>query len=58
MTRFTTHLRLIFLKLAENKGHKTINGKLMLLFQAQKAFNIWTGITPEIDNNLINILND
>ena len=25
-----------FLKLAENKGHKTINGKLMLLFQAQK----------------------
>lgn len=47
-----------FLKLAENKGHKTINGKLMLLFQAQKAFNIWTGFTPEIDNNLINILND
>ena len=37
------------LKEAKKRGHKIINGKLMLLFQAQKAFKIWTGIEPEIN---------
>ena len=46
------------LKEAKKKGHKIINGKLMLLFQAQKAFKIWTGIEPEINEKFLNILDD
>ena len=30
----------------------------MLLFQAQKAFKIWTGIEPEINEKFLNILDD
>ena len=47
-----------FLKNAKEKGHVIINGKLMLLLQAQKAFEIWTGINPKIDKNFLNYLND
>ena len=46
------------LKEAKKRGHKIINGKLMLLFQAQKAFKIWTGIEPEINEKFLNILDD
>ena len=45
-----------FLKEAKRSGHQIINGKMMLLFQAQKAFEIWHGISPKIDNNLIEFL--
>ena len=47
-----------FLKNAKEKGHIIINGKLMLLLQAQKAFEIWTGIKPKIDEKFLNYLND
>ena len=47
-----------FLKNAKEKGHDIINGKLMLLLQAQKAFEIWTGINPKIDEKFLNYLND
>ena len=47
-----------FLKNAKEKGHVIINGKLMLLLQAQKAFEIWTGINPKIDEKFLNYLND
>ena len=47
-----------FLKNAREKGHTIINGKLMLLLQAQKAFEIWTGINPKIDGKFLNYLND
>ena len=47
-----------FLKNAKGNGHAIINGKLMLLFQAQKAFEIWTGINPKIDEKFLNYLND
>ena len=46
------------LKKAKNKGHKIINGKSMLLFQAQKAFKIWTGIEPEINEKFLKFLDD
>jgi len=42
-----------FLDQAKKSGHKIINGKMMLLFQAQKAFEIWHGFLPKIDDNLI-----
>jgi len=45
-----------FLEQAKQSGHKIINGKMMLLFQAQKAFEIWHGFLPKIDNNLLEFL--
>ena len=47
-----------FLDTAKKSGHKIINGKMMLLFQAQKAFEIWHGFLPKIDNNLIKFLDN
>ncbi len=46
------------LKKAKDKGHKVINGKIMLLFQAQKAFKIWTGIEPVINEKFLDTSND
>ena len=37
-------------------GHKVINGRDMFLFQAQKAFNLWHNLSPEIDRKLIGYL--
>jgi shikimate dehydrogenase len=45
-----------FLLEAEKKGHKVINGRDMFLYQAQKAFNLWHNLTPNIDAQLINYL--
>ena len=47
-----------FLEQAKQSGHKIINGKMMLLFQAQKAFEIWHGFLPIIDNNLLDYLDN
>jgi len=47
-----------FLKKAKESGHKIINGKMMLLFQAQKAFEIWHGFLPKIDDKLIELLDN
>ena len=47
-----------FLDQAKKSGHKIINGKMMLVFQAQKAFEIWHGILPKIDKNLLEFLNN
>jgi len=46
----------IFLKEARLRGNKTINGKMMFLNQAKYAFNIWTNIMPEIDSEMIKLL--
>ena len=45
-----------FLKKARLRGNKTINGKMMFLNQAKYAFNIWTNIIPEIDDEVIELL--
>ena len=45
-----------FLKEARLRGNKTINGQRMFLNQAIYAFNLWTNITPEIDNEVIKLL--
>ncbi|MDB4846631.1 shikimate dehydrogenase [Candidatus Pelagibacter sp.] len=45
-----------FLKNAKLRGNKTINGKMMFLSQAQTSFQIWTGITAEIDDEVIKLL--
>jgi len=46
----------VFLKKARLRGNKTMNGKMMFLNQAKYAFKIWTNIVPEIDDEVIKLL--
>ena len=45
-----------FLKDARLRGNKTMNGKMMFLWQAQIAFQMWTNVCPEIDDEAIKLL--
>ena len=45
-----------FLKIGKSLGHKTLNGKLMFIYQALSSFNIWHKLEPNIDENLIKLL--
>ena len=47
-----------FLMKADQKGHVFVNGKLMLVYQAQKAFEIWNNFLPEINDDFLNFLKD
>lgn len=40
------------LKTARARGNKTVDGMGMLLYQAQKAFELWHGILPEVTAEL------
>jgi len=44
------------LKQARERGHKTINGFEMFLYQAQASFEIWFGIKPEITQELRDLM--
>ena len=46
-----------FLKEAKSRGNKIINGQEMFLNQAMYAFKLWTNIKPEIDNEVVKLLN-
>jgi len=45
-----------FLRNAKKYGGITKNGKMMFIYQAQKAFFIWHKVVPEVDNETINLL--
>ncbi len=45
-----------FLKVGKKLGNMTENGKLMFIYQALSAFNIWHGVKPEINDEVIKIL--
>jgi shikimate dehydrogenase len=45
-----------FLKLGESNGNQTENGRLMFVYQAQLAFEIWHGIKPKIDNEVLRLI--
>ncbi len=45
-----------FLKDAKLRGNKTMNGKMMFLHQARIAFQMWTGVAVEIDDEIIKLL--
>jgi shikimate dehydrogenase len=45
-----------FLKTGKNLGNTTLNGKLMFIYQALSAFNIWHGIEPRVNENVIKLL--
>ena len=47
-----------FLIQAEKFGNHIIDGKMMFLYQAQKAFEIWHGIKPEINEEVKDLLDD
>ena len=45
-----------FLKMGRELGNKTLNGKLMFIYEALSAFNIWHNQKPEINENVIQLL--
>ena len=45
-----------FLKKAKSFGAQIENGKMMFIYQAQKAFFIWHNIVPLVDDETINLL--
>jgi shikimate dehydrogenase len=45
-----------FLKIGKKLGNKTLNGKLMFIYQGLAAFNIWHGLEPDVDENVIKLL--
>ena len=45
-----------FLKTGKKLGHKTLNGKLMFIYQALSAFNIWHGQNPDVNENVIKLI--
>ena len=47
-----------FLKIGKNLGNVILNGKLMFIYQALSAFDIWHGIKPDIDEKVIKLLDN
>jgi shikimate dehydrogenase len=45
-----------FLKTGKKMGNQTENGKLMFIYQAFTAFKVWHGVEPEINNEVIKLL--
>ena len=45
-----------FLKKAKEYGNKTGNGKMMFIYQARQAFTIWHKLLPEINDEIIKLL--
>jgi shikimate dehydrogenase len=45
-----------FLKIGRKLGNNTINGKLMFVYQALMAFNIWHGLKPDVNDDVLNLL--
>ena len=46
----------LFLKEARKLGNQTENGKMMFIYQAHQAFFIWNKTLPEIDQEVINLI--
>ena len=44
-------------KFLKEEGKKVFNGLDMFIYQGQKSFYLWNKINPEIDNELIELLN-
>ena len=45
-----------FLKTGKKMGNMTLNGKLMFIYQALSAFNIWHGIEPNVNEDVTKLL--
>ena len=47
-----------FLKVGKKFGNKTENGKHMFIYQAFESFKLWHDIEPNINNNVLDLLNN
>ena len=45
-----------FLREGRKLGNRVENGKLMFLYQAFEAFKLWHGIEPQINENVLKLL--
>ncbi len=45
-----------FLLEAEKRGHQIENGKMMFAYQAQSAFEMWTGLLPPVNKKVLQLL--
>ena len=45
-----------FLKDGKKLGNQTENGKLMFIYQAAESFKLWHGIKPEVDYEVLKLL--
>jgi shikimate dehydrogenase len=45
-----------FLKIGKELGNATENGKLMFIYQAISAFNVWHGVRPMVNDEVIKLL--
>tara|TARA_Y100001970_G_scaffold228041_1_gene282332 strand:+ start:955 stop:1749 length:795 start_codon:yes stop_codon:yes gene_type:complete len=45
-----------FLQIGKQTGNKSENGKLMFIYQAAYAFKLWHGINPEVNKEIIELL--
>ena len=46
-----------FLKTGKKLGAQVLNGKMMFVYQALKAFKLWHKISPSINEKVLNLLN-
>ena len=44
-------------KFLKDEGKKVFNGLDMFIYQGQKSFYLWNKINPEIDNEIIELIN-
>ena len=47
-----------FLNTGKKFNNKTLNGKMMFIYQAFHAFKIWHNLSPKIDNEIIKLLDN
>jgi shikimate dehydrogenase len=45
-----------FLKVGKKTKNTTLNGKMMFVFQAHAAFNIWHALEPDINEKVLKLL--
>ena len=45
-----------FLKNAKKNFHRTVNVKMMFIYQAHQSFTLWHEIMPDIDEETLNIV--
>ena len=43
---------------AKKRGNIIENGKMMFAYQAQKAFELWNNLKPEINEQVLKLLDD
>ncbi len=47
-----------FLNIGKKFNNKTLNGKMMFIYQAFHSFKIWHNLSPKIDNEIIKLLDN